>query len=146
MRCAHRAWLESRPSEYDPRVAARIQRGAAISDGDYIDLVHARRGWIAAVEDALQGFDAVLSPTVPIVAPPIREVAPGADRDAAFFRINALLVRNTSVVNMLDGCALTLPCHAPGQLPVGLMVWHGTMRDDKVLNVSLRVEEALAAH
>ena len=143
---AHRAWLESRPSEYDPRVAARIQRGAAISDGDYIDLVHARRGWIAAVEDALQGFDAVLSPTVPIVAPPIREVAPGADRDAAFFRINALLVRNTSVVNMLDGCALTLPCHAPGQLPVGLMVWHGTMRDDKVLNVSLRVEEALAAH
>jgi aspartyl-tRNA(Asn)/glutamyl-tRNA(Gln) amidotransferase subunit A len=142
---AHRVWLESRPADYDPRVAARIQRGAAISDADYIDLVHARRGWIAAVEDALQGFDAVLSPTVPIVALPIREVAPGVDRDATFFRINALLVRNTSVVNMLDGCALTLPCHAPGQLPVGLMVWHGTMRDDKVLNVSLRVEEALVA-
>ena len=143
---AHRVWLESRPSDYDPRVAARIQRGATISKTEYIDLMHARRGWIASVEDALQGFDAVLSPTVPIVAPPISEVAPGAERDDAFFRINALLVRNTSVVNMLDGCALTLPCQAPGQLPVGLMVWHGTMRDDKVLNVSLRIEEALAPH
>ena len=143
---AHCVWLENRLSDYDPRVAARIQRGATISETEYIELVHARRGWIAAVEDALQSFDAVLSPTVPIVAPPISVVAPGADRDEAFFRINALLVRNTSVVNMLDGCALTIPCQAPGQLPVGLMVWHGTMRDDKVLNVSLCIEEALTSH
>ncbi len=141
----HRELLDRKGADYDPRVAARIRRGASISANDYIELVQARHGWIAAVEAALQGFDAVLSPTVPILAPPISELAPGAERDEAFFRTNALLVRNTSVVNMLDGCALTLPCHAPGQLPVGLMVWHGTLRDDKVLNVALRVEELLAA-
>jgi hypothetical protein len=53
----------------------------------------------------------------------------------AFFSVNALLLRNTSVVNMLDGCALSLPCHTPDELPVGLMVWHAAGRDDPVLNI-----------
>jgi aspartyl-tRNA(Asn)/glutamyl-tRNA(Gln) amidotransferase subunit A len=81
----------------------------------------------------LQGFDALLSPTVPIVAPTRWPVAPGAERDDAFFHVNGLLLRNTSVVNMLDGCAISLPCQAQGELPVGLMLWHGALRDDAVL-------------
>ena len=88
-------------------------------------------------------FDAVLSPTVPIVAPTIASIAPGAERDEAFFRTNNLLLRNPSAINMLDGCALSLPCHVPGELPVGLMVWHGALHDDTVLNVSLQIEQAL---
>ncbi|HRL98673.1 MAG TPA: amidase, partial [Acidovorax sp.] len=70
-------------------------------------------------------------------------VAPGSERDAEFFRVNALLLRNTSVVNMLDGCALSLPCHVAGELPVGLMVWHGALRDDTVLNVGQQIEQIL---
>lgn len=80
---------------------------------------------------------------MPLVAPPIADVAPGAERDAEFFRVNALLLRNTSVVNMLDGCALSLPCHMAGELPVGLMVWHGALHDDAVLNVGLQIEQIL---
>ena len=57
--------------------------------------------------------------------------------------MNAQLLRNTSVVNMLDGCAISIPCHAPDELPVGLMVWHGEMRDDVVLNVALQIERLL---
>jgi Asp-tRNA(Asn)/Glu-tRNA(Gln) amidotransferase A subunit family amidase len=112
---------------------------------EYIELAQARHAWITEVEAALQGFDAVLSPTVPIVAPPIAEVAPGAERDEAFFRVNTLLLRNTSVVNMLDGCAISLPCHVPGELPVGLMLWHGQLRDDTILNIALQAE-ALLSH
>jgi aspartyl-tRNA(Asn)/glutamyl-tRNA(Gln) amidotransferase subunit A len=85
----------------------------------------------------------VLSPTVPMVAPPIADVAPGAERDDAFFRTNALLLRNTSVVNMLDGCALSLPCQRAGEMPVGLMVWSSALRDDTVLDASLSIERAL---
>lgn len=139
----HRQLLKNKASQYDPRVAARIQRGAAISAADYIELQQTQRNWIARMEQALQGFDAVLSPTVPIVAPPIAEVAPGAERDEAFFRINGLLLRNPSVVNMLDGCAISLPCHAADELPVGLMVWHGAMRDDAILNIALQIENLL---
>jgi Asp-tRNA(Asn)/Glu-tRNA(Gln) amidotransferase A subunit family amidase len=78
---------------------------------------------------------------VPCVAPPI---APLLADDTAFFATNALLLRNPAVVNLLDGCALSLPCHAPGEMPVGLMVWSGAMQDDKVLDVSLSIEAALA--
>ena len=58
--------------------------------------------------------------------------------DEEFFRVNALLLRNPSVVNMLDGCAISIPCHAPGELPVGLMIWQSAMRDDTVLNIALQ--------
>ncbi len=147
----HRRLLQDRAAQYDPRVRSRIERGAAISAADYIDLIQARRNWIARAEAALQGVDAVLSPTVPVVAPPLAEVAPGqgkdaaqdAARDEAFFRINGLLLRNPSVVNMLDGCAISLPCHAPDELPVGLMVWHGALRDDAILNIALQIEHML---
>ncbi|TFY99356.1 amidase [Ramlibacter henchirensis] len=141
----HRQLLDRKGDGYDPRVRVRIERGASMKAWEYVDLVRARADWIARVETALAGFDAVLSPTVPMVAPAIDQVAPGAERDEAFFRVNALLLRNTSVVNMLDGCALSLPCHVPGTLPVGLMLWHGAMRDDAVLDAGLAVEAALAA-
>ncbi|HSV52516.1 MAG TPA: amidase [Burkholderiaceae bacterium] len=139
----HRSLLQRSAAGYDPRVAARIERGAAMKAHEYIDLLYARSDWIGTVERALQGYDAVLSPTVPIVAPPIAGVAPGPAQDDEFFRVNALLLRNTSVINMLDGCALSLPCHAPGELPVGLMIWQGALRDDTVLNIGLQVEALL---
>jgi aspartyl-tRNA(Asn)/glutamyl-tRNA(Gln) amidotransferase subunit A len=139
---AHGLWPAQR-HRYDPRVAQRIAAAQGMSAADYINLRAARAEWIARTERALLGFDAVLSPTVPIVAPPIADVAPGAERDAEFFRVNALLLRNPSVVNLLDGCAISLPCHAPDELPVGLMVWAGAMRDDSVLGAALQIEPAL---
>jgi Asp-tRNA(Asn)/Glu-tRNA(Gln) amidotransferase A subunit family amidase len=139
----HRQLLARQGERYDPRVRMRIERGANMKAWEYIDLHRARAAWCREVEQALAGYDAVLSPTVPIVAPPIAEVAPGAERDDAFFRVNALLLRNTSVVNMLDGCAISLPCQAPDELPVGLMVWHGALRDDTILNLALQIEQRL---
>ena len=139
----HRLLLERSGAGYDPRVAQRILRGATMKAHEYIDLINARRDWIARVEAVLAPFDAVLSPTVPITAPSIASVAPGAERDEEFFRVNALLLRNPSIVNMLDGCAISLPCQAPGELPVGLMLWHAALRDDAVLAVALQTERAL---
>ena len=141
----HRKMLASHAASYDPRVALRIQRGASMGAADYVDLLQARADWITRMQTRLAGFDALLSPTVPIVAPSIAELAPGAERDAAFFRVNGLLLRNTSMVNMLDGCAISIPCQEPGELPVGLMVWHGAMRDDGVLNVARQIERLLQA-
>jgi Asp-tRNA(Asn)/Glu-tRNA(Gln) amidotransferase A subunit family amidase len=149
----HRGLLERRGDGYDPRVRFRIERGAAMKAYEYIELIRARREWIIAVQAALRDVDAVLSPTVPIVAPAISRLAPAlgldpaqdAARDEEFFRVNALLLRNTSVVNMLDGCAISIPCHQAGELPAGLMIWHGAMHDDTLLNIALRAQEVLAA-
>jgi amidase/aspartyl-tRNA(Asn)/glutamyl-tRNA(Gln) amidotransferase subunit A len=139
----HRRWLAEREAEYDPRVAFRIRRGQHMTAAEYIELVAARRDWIARMEQALAGVDALLSPTVPVVAPP---VAPLVADDAAFFAANGLLLRNPSIVNLLDGCAISLPCHAPGELPVGLQVWSSAGRDDAVLDAALAVEAALAGN
>ncbi|MEO6364310.1 MAG: amidase family protein, partial [Caldimonas sp.] len=136
----HRHWLAERESEYDPRVARRIRRGEGMSAADYIALVAQRTSWMARMEAALGGIDALLSPTVPMVAPP---VAPLVADDDAFFAANGALLRNPSIVNFLDGCALTLPCQAAGELPVGLMVWSTALADDAVLNASLAIEAAL---
>lgn len=141
----HHTHIQQHACRYDPRVLARIRRGGGMSAREYIELHAARRQWIKRMAQALTGFDAALSPTVPIVAPLIATVAPGAERDEAFFKVNALLLRNTSVVNMLDGCAISIPCHAPGELPVGLMVWAPAMADDTVLNIALLVEQWLMA-
>ncbi|HEV7578159.1 MAG TPA: amidase [Caldimonas sp.] len=137
----HRRWLAERESEYDPRVALRMRRGETMSAADYIDLVAARRDWIARMETALQDIDALLSPTVPMVAPPL---APLVGDDAAFFAANGLLLRNPSIINFLDGCALSMPCQRDDELPVGLMVWHGAGHDDAVLSAGLAIEAALA--
>ena len=139
----HKTLLARKAHDYDPRVALRIMKGASMSACDYLELQKARQNWINSMETAMQGFDAFLSPTVPIVAPAIAQVAPGAERDEAFFRVNAQVLRNPSVINMLDGCAISIPCHTPGDLPVGLMVWAGALRDDPVLNIALQIEKLL---
>ena len=147
----HRGLLQEAGPRYDPRVRLRIEKGATLMAWEYIDLLRARQQWIERMHAAIDGYDALLSPTVPIVAPLLADVAPAdgtdpardAARDAEFFRVNNLLLRNTSAINLLDGCALSLPCHVAGELPVGLMVWHGALRDDTVLNIGQQIEQIL---
>ncbi len=130
----HKDLIAKRQADYDPRVAQRILLGKAASELDYLRLVHSRKDWIKRVTEKLTGFDAVLSPTVPIVTPLIASI--DVD-DTEFFRVNAALLRNPSVVNFLDGCAIALPPN--------LMLWHAAMHDDDILNLALRIEEVLTA-
>ena len=124
----------------DPRVAARVAPGEQASAADYLDMHRRRQGWIARVTHVLAPFDALLCPTVPLVAPPIEALR---DHDEAFFRANGLLLRNTFLINLLDGCAFSLPCHAPDELPVGLMLAAPGGQDAHLGTVALAVEAAL---
>lgn len=136
----HKDLLQDRAAHYDPRVASRIARGKDMSAADYIDLVQARPQWIASVEARLRHYDALLMPTVPIIAPPIQELR---ESDEAYFKANALILRNPTLINFLDGCALSIPCHRDGAAPVGLMIAGPAMRDDHILRVGMALESAL---
>ena len=83
----------------------------------------------------------MVCPTVPLVPPRIAEVA----EDAEYARINLLLLRNTSVGNFLDRCSISIPCHAEGEAPVGLMLTGEYMADARLFQVAAAVEAALAA-
>ncbi len=138
----HRDELAAREAEYDPRVASRILRGRNIDCADYIELHAERSRWQMAVEARLHGYDALLLPTVPIVAPTIAELEASDD---AYFAANALILRNPTLINFLDGCALSLPCHAAGEAPVGLMVAGPAFSDERVLQTGRSIEAILAA-
>ena len=138
----HRDTVRSQRHLLDPRVAQRIAFGEGVSAADYITLLQRRRGWITRMTQQLQGFDALLCPTVPMTAPAVADVAAS---DEAFFKTNGLLLRNTFAINFLDGCAFTLPCQAPGALPVGLMLAAPAGHDAALAGVALAVESMLAA-
>ena len=135
----HRALIERAGDRYDPRVLSRIRRGQTMTAADLLELLEARVRWIASLEERIAGFDALLMPTVPIVAPTFAELA----EDDAYYRTNALILRNPTFINFLDGCALSLPCQAPGTAPVGLMIAAAGGRDRNVLSLGMAVEALL---
>jgi aspartyl-tRNA(Asn)/glutamyl-tRNA(Gln) amidotransferase subunit A len=53
------------------------------------------------------------------------------------------MLRNPSLVNLFDGCALSMPCHAAGTAPVGLTIAGTQQRDRQLLALGLAVETAL---
>jgi len=135
----HRDLIATKGRLYDPRILARILRGEAMSAADYITLVAARQKIIAAIAPRTAPFDAVVMPTCPIIPPAVAEVEP----EAAYNRINMLLLRNTSAGNFLDRCAISLPCHRPGEAPVGLMLMGEHGGDRRLFAVAAAVEAAL---
>ena len=137
----HRELIQRAGDRYDPRVRMRILRGREISAADYIDVLAARAAWIDAVEAWIAPFDALVMPTVPVVAPRIDELAD----DAVFGATNLLILRNPTLINFLDGCGVSVPCHRPGEAPVGLMVAGVAGRDRAVLSIGQAVEQALRA-
>ena len=133
----HRDLIARAADRYDPRVVSRILRGKDMSAADLLDVLNARPRWIAEVEADLAGFDALLMPTTPIIAPPVAELAAS---DENYARANALMLRNPSIINFLDGCALSMPCHAAGSAPVGLMVCGPAMHDKRILAIGVAIE------
>ncbi|WP_412916639.1 amidase [Erwinia sp. MMLR14_017] len=135
----HQRTAQAQPEAYDPQVLVRIQRGSLLTEQDAAELYQQREAWRQRINLALTGFDALLMPTVPRIAPTIASL----DDPQRYMEINALMLRNTSVINMLDGCALSLPCHLPGNAPVGLSLASVHGDDARLISWSLAVETAL---
>ncbi|MEY4439621.1 MAG: hypothetical protein RIQ36_1085 [Pseudomonadota bacterium] len=137
---AHHARLERGAHQIDHRVVARMMLGKGISAQDYLELHNRRNAWITAAQQTLQGFDGMLCPTVPLVAP---LTEPLLQDDEAFFKVNRLLLRNPSAINYMDGCAWSIPCHEVGELPVGLMVSGLAGQDAHLARVALALENLI---
>jgi aspartyl-tRNA(Asn)/glutamyl-tRNA(Gln) amidotransferase subunit A len=137
----HRELLSRRADAIDPNVRSRLERARNISAADYIDTVRERARLIRSMDARIADLDVLVCPTTPIVAPTMAEVATGEE----FARKNALLLRNTVVVNFFDLCAISLPMPREGGLPTGLMFIARNGSDHRLFRIAAAAERLLAA-
>ncbi len=133
--------LQKHYDEYDPFVASRMSAGADISDADQQSRYRERAQLVSDFEKDFAGLqaDALLYPTVACVPPAIAETG---DVDNAR-RVNLRCLRNTATVNYFDGCAISLPCHTPGEAPTGLMLSSSNGNDDHLFRIAAAIEAIL---
>jgi len=135
----HRRMLGERADGYDPRVSVRIQKGNEQLPDEYAELLTARSRIINAAEAVTTQFDAVVMPTTPMVAPRLDVFAD----ESEYGRLNLLALRNPTVGNFLDRCAISLPIGDVGTAPVGLMLMAETMADQSLLAIAGQVENVV---
>jgi aspartyl-tRNA(Asn)/glutamyl-tRNA(Gln) amidotransferase subunit A len=135
----HRERLAARGDEIDPFIRTRIEMGAAVPPAGYREMLHTRAGLAQAMDELLAGFDALVLPTTPIVAPTMAEVS-SVDE---FRRKNRLLLRNTEIANFFDLCAISLPMAGEG-LPAGFMLFARRGADRRLFGMAAAIERELA--
>src|ERR1700761_482139 len=136
----HRYLIASKGDVYDPRVAVRILRGEGMSAADYVDLLNARRSMIARIETRIAPYDAMVMPTTANTPPRIADLI---SDDKAFTAQNMRALRNPSLINMIDGCAISLPAERQGEVPVGLMLAAAGGADRRIFELAAGMEGAI---
>jgi aspartyl-tRNA(Asn)/glutamyl-tRNA(Gln) amidotransferase subunit A len=136
----HRGLIAKHEKEYDPEVLVRILRGREQDAADYIDLVRARADFIRRVAAVTAPYDALVMPTTPLTAPRIADL----QASEAYRPTNMLMLRNPSIANFIDGCAISLPCHRAGEAPVGLMLFGAHGADRRLFSIAAAIEQVVS--
>jgi len=136
----HRGLIARKAADYDPRVIVRIRRGEEQSAADYVDLLKLRRAMIDRFDARVAPYDALVMPTVAITPPRIADLI---DDDDAYARANLLSLRNCTLINVIDGCAISLPIHREGDAPVGLMLATAGGHDRRIFALAAGMEQAV---
>ena len=133
----NREWIDRDDLPFDTDVRSRLRAGKALSAADYIDLMALRRRLRQQVAESLRDFDALVLPTIPIPASPLDTI----DQN------QAPMSRLTRPVNLLDLCALALPCgFTRAGLPVSLQIVGGAGEEARILRIGWAFERATAWH
>ena len=125
----------------DPRVVVRTRLGEKITTAGYIEILRTRERLMAEFAADIGAGELIVSPTVPHVAPPI---APLVEDDALFFKTNGQTLRNPSIGNFLDWCAVSIPCGVgDAGMPVGFQIAALPHEDLSLLSAALAAEEVI---
>ncbi|WP_028030475.1 amidase [Gemmobacter nectariphilus] len=129
--------IEAAPDKMFPQIYERFRGGASVTAADFVAgwrrLRVLRAQWAAAVA----GFDAVLTPTSPILPP---DAARLMSDSAYYVTENLLALRNTRIGNLMDCCALSLPTAVPS---CGLQLLAPPLAEERLLRLGLAAEAAL---
>ncbi len=136
----HAPFVAEHADLYQPETLRRIQRGQAISAGEYIvkrnELKHLRR----SAADLFCDYDLLITPASPVAAPSLAELQANPDD---LRRRELVLLRNTRPFNVLGSPAVSVPCgFTRAGLPVGLQIAGAPGDDARVLQLAHAYEQA----
>ncbi|MEZ5232494.1 MAG: amidase [Acidimicrobiales bacterium] len=123
---------------------AAAERGRSLSAVAWIDAQQRQQQWAMAVYEWLAGFDLLLTPTAG--CPPMRtdELWPSAEAPWKIGRTYGRIGRFTLPFNATGHPAISLPLHwTPDGLPVGVQLVAAIGREDLLLRIASRLEEAM---
>jgi aspartyl-tRNA(Asn)/glutamyl-tRNA(Gln) amidotransferase subunit A len=137
----HAPTLDSRAADYQPPVRERLDFGRTISAVKYLHARDARESLARAVDAALEDCDALVLPTLPIVAPKHGAATVTMDNGESL-TVRAAMLRLTQLFNITGHPAISLPIPTGG-LPVGLQLVGRRDRTDALLAVAATCERVL---
>jgi aspartyl-tRNA(Asn)/glutamyl-tRNA(Gln) amidotransferase subunit A len=126
----HARFLDARRALYSPIVHERISSGRDVPAVAYIAARGVRRALRGLVDRALEECDALVLPTLPIVAPALGATDVAVRGANAALPIRTAMLRHTQLFNMTGHPAISIPVPTGG-LPVGLQLvgrWQQTVR------------------
>ncbi|MEM7317391.1 MAG: amidase family protein [Pseudomonadota bacterium] len=129
--------IDANPDAMFPEILDRFRAGGAHSGADYVAAWSTLESCRAAWDRAVDGFDAVLAPTAPILPPNLDRLLNDHDY---YVTENLLSLRNTRIGNLMGLAALTLPTGTPG---CGLMMMSPPNSEEALLRVGSAAEAAL---
>lgn len=129
--------IEGNPDVMFQQVLGRFRAGARFTAPDFVaawdKLYELRAIWNARIAS----FDAVVTPTCPIMPPKIADLAANEDY---YVERNLMALRNTRIGNLMGSCSLTLPTGTPS---CGIMFTALAMQEDRLLRIGAAAEAAL---
>lgn len=142
--CANRQWVDEHFHELDPIVAFRIVKGKEVPAYRYIEALREMQALRIRAMDELKGVDGLLVPTTRVPALPVTQVDSSVE---SYALANWSYLRNTSIGNILNLCALSVPCGFTSRgLPMGLMIYGKPFEEEKMLRIGYAFQKATNWH
>ena len=90
-------------------------------------------------EARIAPYDALVMPTT-ANTPPASPISPTTRPSP---RKTCASLRNCTLINMIDGCAISLPAHREGEVPVGLMLAAAGGSDRRIFELAAGMESVI---
>ena len=124
----------------DPNVAFRIKDMDSFTAMEYLERKNDLETMSHSINKKFEEFDIIITPTVPITAP----ITSYLEDSKKYSEANGLMLRNTSPVNLLGLCAITIPVALDGSgIPIGVQLIAPAFHEMKLLSIALRIENSL---
>ncbi|MQU35433.1 amidase, partial [Pseudomonas helleri] len=127
----HAERMQEAPQLFDQEVRERLELSQEVRGWQYIRAQRAQQQYQAQMARLFEDYDLLVSPCVPIIAPPVN--ARETPVDEQLIDVRAAVLSYTSPWNLTGLPAISLPAGQVRGLPVGLQVIAAAGEDERLL-------------